>query len=239
MDPGQFSSLRSNVDYRPLLSTTYALNCWMGGYETWWWHFTQILIHLLCAVGLYFVAGRMFREQWPQASLRVSRHVALFTALIFAGHPTGSGVVNYMSARSSSLTAALLLMSLLAYFAGDRSHARPRFLSAFFFTLALFTKVEAVACLAVFFFYEALQNWKSGQSSPGFLRDLRATLNPGTLKRLWPHLAVTPFYFAVRWVVMQPFAYAELSRRADSDPGPISSLKLWPPGITCTAGSPP
>ena len=34
---------------------------------------------------------------------------ALVAALLFAVHPIGSGCVNYISARSSSLTAALLL----------------------------------------------------------------------------------------------------------------------------------
>ena len=213
VDPGHFSSLRSNVDYRPLLTTTYAVNFWMGGYEMWWWHFTQILIHVWCAVGLYFVAARVFGEQWPPTSQRVALNVAFFAALMFAVHPTGSGVVNYLSARSSALTGGLLLMSLLAYFSNDRSHGRPRLLSAFFFTLALFTKIEAVACLAVFFLYEALQNWKGGQSSHGFFGDLRAAFNWISLQRLWPHLAVTLLYFVVRWQVMQPFAYAELSRR--------------------------
>ena len=218
MDPGHFSSLRSNVDYRPLLTTTYALNYWMGGYETWWWHFTQILIHAWCVVGLYFVAARFFGEQWPRTSQRKALNVAFFAALTFAVHPTGSGVVNYLSARSSALTAALLLMSLLAYFSNDRSRARPRLLSAFFFTLALFTKIEAVACLAVFFLYEALQDWKGEQSSRGFFGDLGAAFNWITLQRLWPHLVATLFYFMVRWQVMQPFAYADSSRRVDVGP---------------------
>ncbi len=123
-----------------------------------------------------------------------------------------------MSARSSALTAALLLMSLLAYFSNGRSRARPCWLSAFFFTLALFTKIEAVACLAVFVLYEGLQNWKGGQSSRGFFGDLGTALNWITLRRLWPHVSVSLFYFVIRWQVMQPFAYADLSRRVDVGP---------------------
>src|SRR6188508_1264462 len=32
VDPATFTSLRANVDYRPVLQTTYAINYWMGGY---------------------------------------------------------------------------------------------------------------------------------------------------------------------------------------------------------------
>src|SRR4051812_3988582 len=45
VDPSTYGSLREQADYRPILQTTYALNYWLGGYDTWWWHFTQILLH--------------------------------------------------------------------------------------------------------------------------------------------------------------------------------------------------
>ena len=44
VDPSTFTSLRANVEYRPVLQATYALNYRMGGYNTWWWHLTQILL---------------------------------------------------------------------------------------------------------------------------------------------------------------------------------------------------
>src|ERR1043166_6343783 len=81
VDPSTFTSLRGNVDYRPVLQATYALNYRMGGYKTWWWHLTQILLHVVCAVGLYFLCRRILLEARPgQEAPPEVRYLPLFAA---------------------------------------------------------------------------------------------------------------------------------------------------------------
>jgi hypothetical protein len=61
-DPSTLSALRSNIDYRPVLQVTYALNYALSGYDTWSWHLVQILLHAVCVLGLYAFCGRIMRQ---------------------------------------------------------------------------------------------------------------------------------------------------------------------------------
>ena len=217
VDPSTFTSLRANVDYRPVLQVTYALNYWMGGYRTPWWHLTQILLHAVCAVSLYFLCRRilLLASSGPDPE-RDARYVPLLAAVVFALHPTASGVVNYLSARSSLLTAAFLLPSMLCYIGppGEQRPARAPWLAVLLFTLALFSKVEAVGCLAVYFLFEVWQTGVAREHRGHFISDLRHALNRRTVARLWPFLAVTAGYFLVRHQLMAPFELGESSRPA-------------------------
>src|ERR1044071_1348790 len=134
--------------------------------------------------------------------------------MVFAIHPTASGVVNYLSARSSLLTAAFLLPSMLSYMgrSGEPRPARPPWPAVLLFTLALFTKVEAVGCLAVYFLFEVWQTASARGHQGQFFSDLRQALNRRTLGRLWPFLAVTAVYFLIRQRVLAPFDLGEASR---------------------------
>ena len=112
-----------------MLQLTYALNYRMGGYETPWWHFTQLVLHVIVTLGLYLLCLRVLtlcgdettsREDLPppvdaRSAARSLITIPFVAAAIFAVHPASSGVINYLNARSSLLTAAFLLPALLAY----------------------------------------------------------------------------------------------------------------------------
>src|ERR1043165_9314136 len=111
VDPATYTTFREQAEYRPVLQTTYAINYALGGYDNWSWHFTQILLHVVVVLGIFARARRillLIGDPRPD-------NIAFVAAAIFAVHPTASGVVNYMNARSSLLTAAFLLPDLLAY----------------------------------------------------------------------------------------------------------------------------
>ncbi|MDH5526513.1 MAG: tetratricopeptide repeat protein [Nitrospirota bacterium] len=208
-DPGTFSVLYANVDYRPVLQVTYALNYWLGGYHMPWWHFTQILLHFLCAVGIYLLCRRVIALSEPEHS--DGAWIPLAAGLLFALHPTASGVVNYLSARSSLLTAAFLLPSILLYMdslEGPHNRLR-RAMAALLYTLALFSKIEAVGCLAVYFMFEMWHTARTGGHRNGFFRDLAATLTPSVLRRLAPFLAATAAYLAIRAPLMARFPFGD------------------------------
>lgn len=206
VDPGTLTSVREQADYRPLLQVSNALNYQMGRYDMWWWHFTQILFHTLVTLGIYALCRRVLvimRDPRPDG-------IALFAAVIFAIHPVASGVVNYLNARSSLLTAVFLLPALLAYMKPieEEGYARPQWRAALFYALALFTKVEAVGVLGALWAFEL---WQRGREAPtdGFLRAIRATADRRTLRRLAPALAVTAVYFVIRWKVMSPYPFGD------------------------------
>jgi tetratricopeptide (TPR) repeat protein len=211
-DPATYTSLREQADYRPILQVSYALNYRMGGYDTWWWHFTQVLLHALVSIGVFAFARRVLTlldQHDPTAA-------ALVAAAIFAIHPAASGVVNYFNARSSLLTAAFLLPALLAYLAprDERDPDRPRWSAAFWLALALFTKVEAVGALGAFIAFEL---WQRARTSPGIglLAATRATFDRLTLRHIAPALGVATLYFVIRWRVMAPFPFDETRHAPD------------------------
>jgi tetratricopeptide (TPR) repeat protein len=212
VDPSTYTTLREQADYRPILQVSYALNYRMGGYDTWWWHFTQLLLHALVSIGVYVFARRVL-TLLDQPSPTIPAFVA---AAIFAIHPAASGVVNYFNARSSLLTAAFLLPALLAYLAprAERDADRPRLVAAIWLALALLTKVEAVGALGAFWAFEL---WQRARQAPGIglIAAVRASFDQHTLRRIAPALAVTAIYFVIRWRVMAPFPFDETRHAAD------------------------
>jgi protein O-mannosyl-transferase len=207
-DPSTLSSLRSNIDYRPVLQVTYAINYAISKYDTWSWHLVQILLHCICALGLSaFCVILMKQFGYPTAA---SRWTSFIAALIFVLHPAASGVVNYLSARSSLLTAAFLLPALCAYMKPreDRRYSAAPAVAAGLYCLALFTKVEAIGALPVFFLYDMLQTARkrSGEGGRGGpVRDFLRTFNRTTFVRMIPLVAVTAIYCAIRWTVMNGY----------------------------------
>lgn len=226
-DPATFTSLRTNVDYRPVLQISYALNYWMGGYDIRWWHFTQILLHFLCVLGLYFLCSRVMGELEEPEPARL--RIAFAAALVFAVHPTASGVVNYLSARSSLLTAAFLLPSIILYMtpAVSGRYAKARWGSLALFTLALFTKVEAIGCLAVYFMHEVWQQKKWGAPSRHFPSDVYGTLNRQVLQRLAPFFTVAAVFLVLRHALISEFLSDRFPPELGSYAYFLTQITVW------------
>lgn len=226
VDPGTYTSVREQADYRPILQTTYALNYAWSRYSTWSWHFVQVLLHALVTVGLYLFGRRVLFL----AGDRSPELVAFVAAAVFAIHPAASGVVNYFNARSSLLTAAFLLPALVTYLQPieDERYARPRWGTAGWLALGLFTKVEAVGALGALW---AVELWQRGReiAGTGLLVAAHRSFDRRTLVRIAPSIAVVAIYFVVRMVVMAPFPFDE-SRQAPGV-GPyeyfVTQLTAW------------
>lgn len=207
-DAKTFSTLKTNVDYRPVLQASYALNYASASFEMPTWHWTQVAIHVWCAFFLYLFAGRLL--QVCGVDQIESRAVSVLGSLVFLVHPMASGVINYTSARSSGLTAAFLLTALFMELK-DR-----RILALLFFTLALFTKVEAVAALAVFWGLSLLRQGQGEGDAEGRLRLVGLLGKPVQ----WaPYLAPTALYFVMRQMAMRGIDFAGFAAAPDMTRG--------------------
>jgi tetratricopeptide (TPR) repeat protein len=221
-DPLTLTTNQANVDYRPILMTTYALNYWMSGYEMWSWHLVQILLHFACVLGLYGLCRNLMSRFHAGEGSDAIAHIGLISALIFAVHPVTSGVVNYVWARSTLLTVALLFPCLLLAMRRRPSRGS-NLLSWVLYALALFTKIEALAVLGVLCLVEVLRaasrRMETTSSNPGtssslVIRDLRASLNRQTLFKLLPFAVITVVYLAIRLPLIPD--YAVQSRAANN-----------------------
>lgn len=139
---------------RPLLKASYTLN-WTSGLGLFGFHLLNLAVHAASAILVYLLALRGFAEIAPLPE-SAGRSASLFAALLFALHPAHTEAVTYLSGRSSSLTAAFYLASLLAYDRG-RQPGSPlvfRYLSLLFFLLALAVKEIAVTLPLALFLWE-------------------------------------------------------------------------------------
>lgn len=188
-NPKTFSVLQTNIDYRPVLQVSYALNHAFSDYRMPGWHWTQVAIHIWCAVGLFFFTRLLLSQ--VEGERQRAMLVASLASFVFLVHPVNSGVVNYVSARSSSLTAAFLLTAFCFELLDRRKTAWVMML------LALFTKVEAVAALAVFWGLSVL---RSEDEWPGRLK--------GKFRQWMPYLGAVLIYMAARQAAMQGIDFA-------------------------------
>jgi len=171
VDAATFSTLRTNVDYRPLLQTSYAVNYAISGYDVRGFRIANLLIHVVVSLSIFLLGRRLFGSRAPFAlpglSPAAGDAASLAAAVLFAVHPVGSGCVNYISARSSGLTAALVLPAVVAYL---RALAAPpargmRIVALLLFALAMLTKVEAVSLLPVLVLADLLLDPAKQQTS--------------------------------------------------------------------------
>ena len=218
VDPFTLTTVRMSADYRPLLQTTFALNHAISGYEMWSWHLVQIVLHACCVLAIYALARWFFEVIVPGDRGVLLANVSFAAALVHAVHPVNAGVVDYLWARSSLLVAALVLPSLVLY-ARDTREPRTWRLACVFvlYTLALFTKVEAVGALGAYALLEVLlQAYRRGAGQrASFLGDLRRSIGAASVRRLVPLVAVTLLYGGIRMAVV-PDVHVEGRHAADA-----------------------
>jgi Flp pilus assembly protein TadD len=127
-DARTFSSLPANQTYRPLVSLTLAVDHAVAraatgdGLDPRAYHVTQLLLVALTAILLGVLALRLFEAGTPPGATfeRWVPGAAVAAATLFAVHLGNSGVGNYISARSESLSAAGVLLALILYARGGR-----------------------------------------------------------------------------------------------------------------------
>lgn len=109
-----FKSLRQ---HRPLANVTFALNYYLGGYNTFGYHIFNILIHLACGAIVFFLFRITLRLDGPAIKRRWISvdHIAFFGAVLWLVHPLQIQAVTYIVQRMTALMALFYLLSLLFY----------------------------------------------------------------------------------------------------------------------------
>jgi tetratricopeptide (TPR) repeat protein len=96
---------------------TFALNYLLHGADVAGYHIVNLIIHVLNALLVYGLVVLSFRTPLLQRSSLKHRAgtIALFSALLFAGHPVQTEAVTYIVQRFASLATLFYLVSLAAY----------------------------------------------------------------------------------------------------------------------------
>ena len=135
--PGAFTSdlMKFNVlklnFYRPLQTISYMWDYHFWGLDPFGYHLTNILLHVACAVLIFFLA------------LFLSRDVLLsfFSALIFIVNPVQTEAVTYISGRADILVTLFVVGSVLAAFL---SVEKAGSIGKWLFTASLFCFIGAL-----------------------------------------------------------------------------------------------
>jgi hypothetical protein len=134
-DATTFSTLPANQSWRPLLSTTYAVDYWLGGgLKPFWFHLDSFVWFVGMAVLLFVMFRGVLRDAAPGAA----EVLALFGAALFGVHAANAETVNYISARSDLLSTFFLLLAFWLFVA--RPELRPRGLYLAPYVLAALVK---------------------------------------------------------------------------------------------------
>jgi hypothetical protein len=112
-------------------------------------HQTNWLLHLLNALLIYLLFGRLFPERWS---------LAFGAALLFELHPMNVESYAWMTERKNVQYAFFFLLSALQYVGYVRTQDRMRLLWSYFFLIAsLLSKAQAVVLLPVFLIIDIVE----------------------------------------------------------------------------------
>jgi Flp pilus assembly protein TadD len=123
-DASAISVLPQNQMYRPLLAFTYAATAQLFGVQAAAFIAFNLAVHATCAVLVLLAVRRTRRFLGRPPPSGAVDWAALLAAALFAVHPLFSECVNYVSARSESMSSALVLVALLVYLKGRDAPTR-------------------------------------------------------------------------------------------------------------------
>ncbi|MBI5789340.1 MAG: tetratricopeptide repeat protein [Candidatus Schekmanbacteria bacterium] len=161
------TSLKSITGRQRLLSyLSFDLNYAMGGNDPYVYHLTNIAIHVVAAITIYFLVLATLNLPALLAQYgQISQSAAALTALFFVAHPVQTQAVSYIIQRMTSLAGMFYLFSFLAYIKGRVSLGAKRtvlYLLAVFCALLAFSSKQHTVVLPLvillyeFFFFQEL-----------------------------------------------------------------------------------
>jgi Flp pilus assembly protein TadD len=173
------------------------INLWISGANPDSFHLVNRLLHVLICLGIFWTLRRLIPEP---------RSTAFFASLLFAVHPIQVEAITYLTGRFDAL-AMLFFVYAWFYFIRSRLSSgppsiKPYVLSLLFYTLALYSKENAITWLGVVFLTE-LVYFAHGDIRE-FLRRLRQDF-----WRVYPgYFALTIGYLVVRSHILRILAVA-------------------------------
>lgn len=146
-----FINTIDNAYYRPIMNISLMLDAQFSGTSPFFYHLTNILIHLFC---VFFVFSFLLK-------LGYKRFPSFLFSVFFAVHPALCQAVAWIPGRNDSLLTLFILLSFIFFinYMSDRK-INNLFIHLLFFAFALFTKETTLISLFLFIFYIRLISLK-------------------------------------------------------------------------------
>lgn len=113
-DSKTFSSIPSHQGYRPGVTTTLAIDYWLGGglNKTFYFHLSTFIWYIALCVLFFFLVFRLLnvskKHKW-------NKYIALFTVGLFSVHTVNAETINYIISRSDVLSTLCILISFVVF----------------------------------------------------------------------------------------------------------------------------
>lgn len=154
-----FSSLPLNQMYRPIVTSSIALDYWIStklspdgnGYDTKYYHYSMMITYFVLLILLYLFFVKIFnialKTKWNQWA-------ALFATSWFALHTVNAETINYIISRSDLLSTLFVLAAFVIFLYFPKKRKWGIYLIPFI--LGLFTKLTAAMFIPLVIGYFAL-----------------------------------------------------------------------------------
>ena len=151
-----------SANWHPLTWISHMIDCQFYGLNPWGHHLTNLLIHAVTAILLFFLLRQMTNAIWPSA----------LAASLVAIHPLRVESVAWVSERKDVLSGLFFMLTLMAYTRYTRAPSRGRsIVVALLFMLGLMCKpmlvsVPLVLLLLDYWPLNRLRNFSPGTVLP-------------------------------------------------------------------------
>jgi len=109
---------------RPVANISFALNYYFHRYNVVGYHLTNIFIHILTGIFLYYFVKNTLSIPLLRSRYHSGRPIAFFASLLWLLHPLQTQSVSYIVQRMNSMAAMFYILSLLLYVKGRLSLAQ-------------------------------------------------------------------------------------------------------------------
>jgi tetratricopeptide (TPR) repeat protein len=162
-DGTTFSSLPPNQSYRPLVSTTLAIDYALSGrLEPFWFHVSTFIGFLLQGLLMFFLFQKIFGLSHPSEKNELA---SIFAIAWYLLHPANAETINYIISRSDTLSTLFLVLGLTLYTCS--SFSRKYFIYLLPIVIGALAKPPAVMFAPILFVYILFFEEDSGFSEPG------------------------------------------------------------------------
>ena len=197
-DASTFSSLPSHQSYRPLLTTTIAIDYWIGGgLNPSAFHATSFALFLLQCVLMFVFFARVMDAAHPDDA---NHWIALCAATLYGVHPANAETVNYIIARSEILSTLGVVLAFVLFLRGGVWRRTGAYLIPA--AAGMLAKEQAAVFAPLLFVYVALferdplrRTWPAFvlcAATALFVVSMAPSFVPGGVSR-WQYLVTQPF----------------------------------------------
>lgn len=181
--------------YRPIPQIVYAGTHSLFGYNSFWYHLSNVLFHLFAGGAIFYFFHTLItllqQSEW-RADRTLMIHIPLLISILFLIHPVQTEAVSYISGLSDPLFVFFGFLSMTFFLLkDDRKNMIP--LSLFFFILSLLSKETGLVFLPLLILLQFTISFSVVQRIQNLFLIARQTVIH-TFKSVWPFLATTAVY---------------------------------------------